>query len=45
MEQEERFFNALQKSCSIRMESDQLVIDSEATRKPLKFGRLKNSGS
>ncbi len=45
MQQEERFFNALQKSRSIRMEGDQLVIDSEATRKPLKFGRLKNSDS
>ena len=45
MEQEERFFNALQKSRSIRMEGDQLVIDSEATQKPLKFGRLKKSGS
>lgn len=45
MEQEERFFNALQKSRSIRMEGHQLVIDSEATQKPLKFGRLKKSGS
>ena len=45
MQQEERFFNALQKSRSIRMEGDQLVIDSEATRKPLKFGRLKSSDS
>jgi heat shock protein HslJ len=45
MEQEERFFNALQKSRSIRMEGYQLVIDSEATQKPLKFGRLKKSGS
>ena len=44
MEQEERFFNALQKSRSIRMEGHQLVIDSEATQKPLKFGRLKKSG-
>ena len=45
MEQEERFFNALQKSLSIRMEGDHLVIESEATREPLKFGRLKKSGS
>jgi putative lipoprotein len=45
MQQEERFFNALQKASSIRMEGDQLVIDSEATREPLKFGRLKKSGS
>ncbi|MGD9057040.1 MAG: META domain-containing protein [Desulfobacterales bacterium] len=45
MDQEERFFNALQKSRSIRMEGHQLVIDSEATQKPLKFGRLKKSGS
>jgi heat shock protein HslJ len=41
MEQEERFFTALQKSRSIRMEGAHLVIDSEATAKPLKFGRLK----
>lgn len=41
MEQEERFFAALQKASSIRMEGDDLVIDSEATEKPLKFGRLK----
>ena len=45
MEQEERFFDALQKSTGIRMENDQLVIDSEATREPLKFGRLKKPGS
>lgn len=45
MGQEERFFNALQKSSSIRMEGDYLVIESEVTRKPLKFGRLKKSGS
>jgi heat shock protein HslJ len=45
MEQEERFFNALQKSRRIRMEGDQLLIDSDATRKPLKFGRLEESGS
>jgi putative lipoprotein len=45
MQQEERFFNALQKSRSIRMEGDQLVIDSEATREPLRFGRLKKSGN
>jgi heat shock protein HslJ len=45
MAQEVRFFNALQKSSSIRMEDDQLVIESEVTREPLKFGRLKNSGS
>jgi heat shock protein HslJ len=42
MEQEERFFTALQKSRSIRMEGAYLLIDSEATAKPLKFGRLKN---
>lgn len=41
MEQEERFFAALQKARSIRMEGANLVIDSEATEKPLKFGRLK----
>ena len=45
MAQEERFFNALQKSSSIRMEGDLLVIESEATGQPLKFARLKNSGS
>ena len=41
MEQEERFFTALQKASSIRMEDAKLVIESEATEKPLKFGRLK----
>ena len=41
MDQEARFFVALQKARSIRMEGDNLVIDSEATEKPLKFGRLK----
>jgi putative lipoprotein len=41
MEQEQRFFAVLQKSSSIRMEGANLVIDSEATEKPLKFGRLK----
>ncbi len=44
MEQEERFFNALQKARSIRMEDNRLVIDSEAIQKPLKFGRLKKTG-
>lgn len=44
MEQEERYFDALQKSRSIRMEDDQLVIDSDATQRPLKFGRLKKTG-
>ena len=41
MEQEERFFNVLQKARSIHMEGDILLNDSEATEKPLKFGRLK----
>ena len=41
MEQEERFFAALQKARSIRMQGDDLVIDSVGTQKPLKFGRLK----
>ena len=41
MEQEERFFAALQKARSIRMQGDDLVIDSAGTQKPLKFGRLK----
>ncbi|MGD8963272.1 MAG: META domain-containing protein [Desulfobacterales bacterium] len=45
MEQEELFLDALQKSRSIRMEGDQLVIESEATRRPLKFGRLQKTGS
>ena len=44
MEQEERFFDALQKSRSIRMEGNRLVIDSDATQKPLKIGRLKKTG-
>ena len=41
VDQEERFFAALQKARSIRMEGANLVIDSEATEKPLKFARLK----
>ena len=45
MDQEERFFDALQKARSIRMEGAYLVIDSEGTENPLKFGRLKKSGS
>ncbi|MDX1707410.1 MAG: META domain-containing protein, partial [Desulfobacterales bacterium] len=45
MEQEERFLNALQKARSIGMEEDRLVIESEAIQNPLKFGRLKRSGS
>ena len=38
---QERFFAALQKASSIRMEGANLVIDSEGAEKPLKFGRLK----
>ena len=45
MEQEEGFFAALQKARSIRMEGAALVIDSEGTKKPLKFGRFKNPGN
>ena len=45
MDQEERFFAALQKSRSIRMEGTHLVIDSEASAKPLKFSRLKKPGN
>jgi len=45
MEQEEGFFAALQKACSIRMEGAALVIDSEGIKKPLKFGRLKKPGN
>ena len=45
MEQEERFFAALQKARSIRMQGDDLVIDSELTEKPLKFGKLKTPGN
>ncbi len=45
MQQEDRFFNALQKARSIRMEDAHLLIDSEATQEPLKFGRLKKPGS
>ena len=45
MEQEERFFAALQKARGIRMEDDELVIDSEGTEKPLKFNRLEKPGN
>jgi putative lipoprotein len=41
MDQEARFFAALQKARSIRMQGANLVIDSAAAEKPLKFGRLK----
>jgi heat shock protein HslJ len=44
MEQEELFFDALQKSRSIRMENNRLIIDSDTTQKPLIFGRLKKTG-
>ena len=45
MKQEERFFSVLQKARGIRMEGDLLVIDSEITSQPMKFGRLKKTGS
>ena len=45
MEQEERFFAALQKARGIRMEDDELVIDSEGIEKPLKFSRLEKPGN
>jgi heat shock protein HslJ len=45
MEREERFFAALQKARGIRMEGDELEIDSEGTEKPLKFSRLKKPGN
>jgi putative lipoprotein len=45
MEQEERFFAALQKARGIRMEGADLVIDSEEAQKPLKFSRLKKPGN
>ena len=45
MEQEERFFAALQKARSIRMEGDDLLIDIAGSEKPLKFGRLKKPGN
>ena len=45
MEQEERFFAALQKARGIRMEGDELVIDSEGIEKPLKFSRLEKPGN
>ena len=45
MEQEERFFAALQKARSIRMQGNDLVIGSQGTEKPLKFSRLKKPGS
>jgi putative lipoprotein len=45
MAQEERFFAALQKARGIRMEDDDLVIDSEGTKKPLKFNRLNKPGN
>jgi heat shock protein HslJ len=45
MEQEERFFAALQKARSIQMQGDDLVIDSQGTENPLKFSRIKKPGN
>ena len=45
MEQEARFFDALQKARSIQMQGDDLEIDSQGTENPLKFSRLKKPGN
>ena len=45
MDQEVRFFEALQKARRIRMEGAYLVIDSEGAENSLRFGRLKKPGS
>jgi len=44
MDQEDRFFQALEKARTIRIEASHLVIDCEGIKKPLKFVRLKSSG-
>lgn len=44
MEQEDRFFQALGKARTIRLEDPYLMIECEGIKKPLKFIRLKRSG-
>ena len=44
MDQEDRFFQALEKARTIRVEGPYLMIESEGIKKPLKFVRLKSSG-
>ena len=44
MDQEDRFFQALQKARKIRIEGPHLVIECEGIKKPLNFVKLKSSG-
>jgi putative lipoprotein len=44
MGQEDRFFQALEKARTIRIEGPYLVIECEGIKKPLKFVKLKSSG-
>jgi len=44
MDQEDRFFQALEKARTIRIEGPHLVVDCEGIKKPLQFVRLKSSG-
>lgn len=45
MAQEERFFQALIKARTISIEDPFLVIESDGIKKPLKFVKLRSSGS
>ena len=45
MDQETRFFSALDKAYRISMEGSSLLIHSEGLEKPLKFSRLKRTDS
>jgi heat shock protein HslJ len=44
MDQEDRFFEALENARAIRIEGPYLMIECEGIKKPLKFVRLKSSG-
>ncbi len=43
MDQEDRFFKALEKARNLSMQDPYLVIEYEGIEKPLKFIRLKTS--
>ena len=43
MDQEERFFKALEKARSVAKENTFLLINVEGLEKPLRFSRLKGS--
>lgn len=44
MDQEDRFFQTLEKAHTIHMEGSYLVIECDGIKKPLKFVKLKSAG-